>query len=212
MIQNPKAKVLAFHRTTGQRYLGGAATLTAEWKKDNGARQPLTDLNPVEDEKGFYYFDLTTEERSVQFLGELFPQCSDSAIEVIPLPPNYYPTPSTSVTAPRIKFDRLPSPLFIGDDYLVADDRHIDVNVACAFTPSTCFLGFDNMEPIEGEVVGYANGVALCRFQIARALSEGRKPGPSDYSIEVRGSNASENTVAHSQMIGHRVDWLKKYT
>lgn len=85
MLSNTKWRVFAFNRTTGAPVTGDSANITAKLAIDYGTATALTDANPVEVEDGYYYFDLTTIERTGQFF-ELFPESSTSNVQVIGVP------------------------------------------------------------------------------------------------------------------------------
>jgi hypothetical protein len=81
-----KVRVFAFNATTGYPEIGGQLKITAKWAKDYGALEPLADVNPVEAENGYYYFDLSASERDVTTIGELFAESSTNNVQVIGLP------------------------------------------------------------------------------------------------------------------------------
>ena len=81
-----RVRVFAFNRATAAPVTGDAANITAKWAKDYGVPAALTDINPTEAEDGFYYFDLTTAERDVSIIGEVFPESSTSGVQVIGVP------------------------------------------------------------------------------------------------------------------------------
>jgi RNase P/RNase MRP subunit p29 len=89
MLAQTKVRVFAFDRATSAPVTGGAAAITANWSRDYGARVALTDTNPTEAEDGFYYFDLTTDERDVSIVGEVFPVSSTPGVQVIGVPAFY---------------------------------------------------------------------------------------------------------------------------
>lgn len=125
-------------------------------------------------------------------------------------------TATAFVSSPTQQADKIVGPLIIGDDYLHADNRAITFNVTTAFDPATCFLGFENEKGValllEGSKVSYTDGVAVIRFEITKTQSANLRPGPYDYSIEIRGASANEVTVIHSKTNGARVTWIRKYT
>lgn len=114
--------------------------------------------------------------------------------------------------------NKLVGPYVIGDDYLDATDNAISINVTVTFQPTSCFLAFESekgavLGPITGEVDSYTDGVAAIHFDIPRATTDGvLRPGPYDYSIEIRGSGANEVTIMHSKIAGQKVIWLRKFT
>ena len=85
-LAQTKVRVFAFDRSTADPVTGDAANITAKWAKDYGTPTALTDTNPVEAEDGFYYFDLSSDERDVSIIGEIFPESSSSGVQVIGVP------------------------------------------------------------------------------------------------------------------------------
>jgi hypothetical protein len=85
MIRNTKWRVFAFNRVTAAPVLGDANNITAKIAIDYASPTALTDTNPTEAEDGYYYFDLTTEERTGDFV-ELFPESSTADVQVIGVP------------------------------------------------------------------------------------------------------------------------------
>lgn len=228
-IPETKAYVFAFDKATGNPALGAAATITANWQKDYGDVEALTDTNPTEIEDGVYAFDLTEAERTFNTVAYILPQSSTSTIGVVGLNPKFtmieniirakvaqFTTGNIAITSPFQAPDKIVGPLVIGDDYLAADNRAIVLDVTTAFDPTSCFLGFENERGlamlIVGEKVTYTNGIATIRFEITKTQSANLWPGPYDYSIEIRGASANEVTVIHSKTNGARVNWIRKYT
>lgn len=89
MLSQTRIRVFAFDRSTADPVTGDAASITANWAKDFGARAALTNTNPTEAEGGFYYFDLTEAERTVSIIGEIFPVSSTGGVQVIGVPALY---------------------------------------------------------------------------------------------------------------------------
>lgn len=85
-LAQTKVRAFAFDRATTAPVTGDAANITAKWAKDYGTPTALTDVNPVEAEGGFYYFDLTADERAVTIIGEIFPESSTAGVQVIGVP------------------------------------------------------------------------------------------------------------------------------
>jgi hypothetical protein len=100
MLPFGKIRVFAFYADTGLPVLGGAANITAKWSKDYATPQPTTSTTPVEIEDGYYYFDLTLSERSVEVIGEIFPESSTPGVQVVGIPP-YFFAPSYTSGAPE---------------------------------------------------------------------------------------------------------------
>jgi hypothetical protein len=85
-LAQTKVRVFAFDRSTAEPVTGGAAAITAKWSKDYAVPTALADTNPTEAEDGFYYFDLSSGERDVSIIGEVFPESSTSGVQVIGVP------------------------------------------------------------------------------------------------------------------------------
>lgn len=85
-LAQTKVRVFAFTLATAAPVTGDAANITAKWAKDYGTPAALADLVPVEAEDGFYYFGLTSDERNVSIIGEIFPESSTSGVQVIGVP------------------------------------------------------------------------------------------------------------------------------
>jgi hypothetical protein len=98
-LPQTKVRVFAFSQGTGLPVPGIAATITAKWARDYGASNPLADTNPTEAEDGYYYFDLSINERNLTTIGEIFPKSSTSGIRVIGVPSFVTPKPWIEVPA-----------------------------------------------------------------------------------------------------------------
>jgi hypothetical protein len=98
-LPQTKVRVFAFSQGTGLPVPGIAATITAKWARDYGALNPLADTNPTEAEDGYYYFDLSINERNLTTIGEIFPKSSTSGIRVIGVPSFVTPKPWIEVPA-----------------------------------------------------------------------------------------------------------------
>jgi hypothetical protein len=98
MIRNAsgqKWRVLAYNVTTGSRVTGDAANITANIRKDFGARVATNDVNPTETEDGYYDFDLTASETNADTV-DLFPESSTPNVLVVPVPASYNPISPSS--------------------------------------------------------------------------------------------------------------------
>ena len=54
----------------------------------------MADTNPTEAEDGFYYFDLSIDERTLSVVGELFPESSTSGVQVVGRPDFIFAVPA----------------------------------------------------------------------------------------------------------------------
>ncbi len=98
MIRNAagqKWRVFAFTRATNAPVLGGAAQITAKISIDYASPVALADVNPVEAEDGYYYFDLTQAETNGNII-EIFPESSTAGVQVLGVPARELPTSSSS--------------------------------------------------------------------------------------------------------------------
>lgn len=99
-LAHTRARVFAFSLATGEPVLGIAENITAKWAKDYAVSEPLTDLNPVETEFGFYYFELSAAERDVALIGEIYPESDVVGVQVIGVPAYFMLTPGLPLTGP----------------------------------------------------------------------------------------------------------------
>ncbi len=102
-----KWRVLAFDRSNNQVVTGDADNITAKISIDYGTRTDLTDVNPVEAEDGFYYFDLAQSETEGHLL-EIFPESTTTNVQVIGVP-GYFNTipvdaPTTELPSDLVEF------------------------------------------------------------------------------------------------------------
>lgn len=84
-VAGQKWRVFAFNITTGDAVTGDAANITAKISKDGGASTATNDVNPTEDEEGYYDFDLTQAESDMD-TAALIPVSATSNVQVIGVP------------------------------------------------------------------------------------------------------------------------------
>ena len=84
MIKNTNntLKVFAFNRDTATPQTGDAANITCKVSVNGGARNALTDTNPMELEDGYYIFTVTPAE-SNGVTADFFPESSTLGVQVI---------------------------------------------------------------------------------------------------------------------------------
>lgn len=75
-------RVFAFNHLSGEPKVGDAANITCSLRIDDGAATPLSQTNPVEEEHGYYRFDLTAAETDGDVL-DFTPSSSTPQIVVI---------------------------------------------------------------------------------------------------------------------------------
>lgn len=92
-VAGQKWKVFAFNRTTNVPLTGDAANITANIDIDFAGAGATNDVNPTEQEDGFYTFDLTQAESNGKQLS-LYPVSSTGDIQVIAVPGTIFTTPA----------------------------------------------------------------------------------------------------------------------
>lgn len=102
MLVQTRVRVFAFSTVTSLPVTGAASSITATWSKDYGVPVATEDVNPTEASGGFYYFDLSADERDVQIIGEIFPVSSTSGVQVIGVPAFFAKTSPVDLTANAI--------------------------------------------------------------------------------------------------------------
>ena len=137
-VAGQKWRVFAFNITTGAAVTGDAANITAKISKDGGGSVATNDVNPTEDEEGYYDFDLTQAESNADDFG-LIPVSATADVQVIGVPGKqsaglsvaardnhedmYDGTGYVDPTAPasRAQVDQIPALIAALNDIAVAD-------------------------------------------------------------------------------------------
>jgi hypothetical protein len=92
-VASQKFVVFAFNRTNNNPVTGDAANITANIRKDYGAAVATNDVNPTEQEDGYYVFDATQAETNADAI-QIFPESTTADVQVILVGGIIYTTPA----------------------------------------------------------------------------------------------------------------------
>ena len=91
-VASQKFIVFAFNKTNNNPVTGDAANITANIRKDYGSSVATDDVNPTEQEDGYYAFDATQAETNADAI-QIFPESSTADVQVILVGGIIYTTP-----------------------------------------------------------------------------------------------------------------------
>ena len=80
-----KYTVFAFNKISGDPVTGDSANILANIRINDGSSSPTSTINPIEQERGFYVFDLSQAETNGEKIA-LFPYSNTVSVEVICCP------------------------------------------------------------------------------------------------------------------------------
>lgn len=189
MLSQTKIRVFAFNRATAAPVIGDAANITATWAKDYSEPTEMADANPSEIGLGYYYFDLSENERDVAIIGEIFPVSSTSGVQVMGDPGFLHAQTlidSFSVTriGPEYNAATRTITLIAGDDYLAGNGNALTFAVTFPgvdLSAATAVYGGsgDYLDLLQGsaELIDINTDTPKLRLQWTRAQTN-RKPSP----------------------------------
>lgn len=209
MLRNTDGQKRHVKAFNGTGFVSGIAeSLTAELAIDDGPRVALNDVHPVEiGATGEYTYDLTRAETNGHKLS-FTDAVAVGGVQVLGMPSNVIYTTDPSLM-PVKDLDGNLNPIFIGDDYMLANGREIWFEVeppdgttvaggSCSFGGSA---GSDSSWRVTGTLSEAANGKFRTTFELPQAITSLLREAKHEYNVTIINDAGLEETFIDDKVL-----------